>query len=528
MEVKMKRLLSLLLVALMACTVVFAAGGSEKTTAVNADGTVTINLWYGAAITEAGPIPDDWVGYDILREEHGIDLHLSVLPSNESDQDVRIQAAAAGNSLPDLFMVSRPVLTRLVDQGLVAPVDDYYALMPNRTAQQYDADSIAMSTIDGHSYGFASPGSVAKNEGLLIRKDWLDNLGLEVPTNLDELMEVMIAFTYDDPDGNGKDDTYGYGAFIEITSYEEGLGRRLDPFFGAFGCAGTWDLSKDNPGLNIYKPEYYDAMCFIVQMCKEGVIDPNWISQKKDDFKAAWKSGKYGMMREQHASYAAESNYAPFDANFPDGEWIVIDPPVGPEGKSAVGVYTNVNDGVIAVSQRAADEGKKPIIAKLLEWMAGPGYYMIGWGEEGVNFVLNDRGVPVTDGLADPSLGFTQSAVQPLLQLKGLAFYWGEAELESRYPSYVTKVSGKPMSALTTLREMQACPWIKQAGVDIMPLPSGDLQRYYEQGLAEFVSGNKELNETSWAAFINQLDKLGAREWEAEGVKTAEENNLLY
>ena len=169
----MKKLLSLMLIALIAMSAVFANGAAEKSSAVNEDGTVTIELWYGAAITEAGPIPDDWVGYDILREEHGIDLKLSVLPSNESDQDVRIQAAAAGNSLPDLFMVSRPVLTRLVDQGLVAPVDDYYALMPNRTAQQYDADSIAMSTIDGHSYGFASPGSVAKNEGLLIRKDWL-------------------------------------------------------------------------------------------------------------------------------------------------------------------------------------------------------------------------------------------------------------------------------------------------------------------------------------------------------------------
>ena len=211
----MKKVLSMLLIAMLVCTSVFATGGSEKTSAVNPDGTVTIALWYGAAITEAGPIPDDWVGYQILRDEHGIDLHLSVLPSNESDQDVRIQAAAAGNSLPDIFMVSRPVLKRLVDQGLVAEVDDYYALMPNRTAQQYDADSKAMTTIDGHSYGFASPGSVAKNEGLLIRKDWLDNLGLEVPTNLDELMEVMKAFTYDDPDGNGRDDTYGYGAYIE-------------------------------------------------------------------------------------------------------------------------------------------------------------------------------------------------------------------------------------------------------------------------------------------------------------------------
>lgn len=525
----MKRLIAVLLLITVTMGLLIAGGAKESEPLVDENGLTTITFWYNPAIVEAGPPPKDWFVFDIIREELGINLELTMLPAAANDRDMRMLTAGAADMLPDMMSLRRPVMVELQKQGLLAEVDDMFALMPERTEKMYSEDSIKYATLDGHIYGFApSTGDIKKNEGILIRKDWLDNLGLDIPQTLEEYMDVMRAFTYDDPDGNGKDDTYGYGAFIEITSYEEGLGRRLDPFFGAFGCAGTWDLSKDNHGLNIYKPEYYDAMCFIVQMCKEGVIDPNWISQKKDDFKAAWKSGKYGMMREQHASYAAESNYAPFDANFPDGEWIVIDPPVGPEGKSAVGVYTNVNDGVIAVSQRAADEGKKPIIAKLLEWMAGPGYYMIGWGEEGVNFVLNDRGVPVTDGLADPSLGFTQSAVQPLLQLKGLAFYWGEAELESRYPSYVTKVSGKPMSALTTLREMQACPWIKQAGVDIMPLPSGDLQRYYEQGLAEFVSGNKELNETSWAAFINQLDKLGAREWEAEGVKTAEENNLLY
>ena len=71
----MKKLISILLVALLSCAFVFANGGSEATSGpvTNADGTVTIELWYGAAITEAGPIPDDWIGYDILREEHGID-----------------------------------------------------------------------------------------------------------------------------------------------------------------------------------------------------------------------------------------------------------------------------------------------------------------------------------------------------------------------------------------------------------------------------------------------------------------------
>ena len=474
----MKKLISILLVALLSCAFVFANGGSEATSGpvTNADGTVTIELWYGAAITEAGPIPDDWIGYDILREEHGIDLRLSVLPSNESDQDVRIQAAAAGNSLPDLFMVSRPVLTRLVDQGLVAPVDDYYQLMPNRTAQQYDADSIAMTTIDGHSYGFASPGSVAKNEGLLIRKDWLDNLGLEVPTNLDELMDVMRAFTFDDPDGNGKNDTWGYGAYIESDATLKGYpGARLFPILGAYGVDGLWCFEEENLGLNVYKPAFYDAMVYIRQMCTEGVMDPNWLTYKKDDFRAAWKQGKFGVMKEQNAAYAAEANYAPFDANFPDGEWIVIDPPTGPEGYASVGAYDQ-NYRIYAMSQDAADEGKAEKICELLEWMSS---------------------------------------------------YNSDTELASRYPTYTTAVSGKTMSALTTLREMQSKYWTPAIGSGQMPTPNADVQRYYEQSLAEFLSGQRALTPENWQAFLDQFNAIGGAAWNQQGIDYARENGLV-
>ena len=107
---------------------------------------------------------------------------------------MKINAAAAANSLPDLFMVRRETWQKLVPTGLLAPMDDLYAKMPTRTAQQYDADSRAFTTLNGRSWGLASPGSIARNEGVLIRKDWLDRLGLKVPTTLDEMMTVMKAF----------------------------------------------------------------------------------------------------------------------------------------------------------------------------------------------------------------------------------------------------------------------------------------------------------------------------------------------
>ncbi|HOE09331.1 MAG TPA: extracellular solute-binding protein, partial [Treponemataceae bacterium] len=341
-------------VMLVICMVLPVFAGGNKESAAPA-GPVTISMAYGAGASEAGAPPADWVVPGIVSEKLGINLELSMLPSAQGDQDIAISASGAANDLPDIFMVSREVWMTLVNQGLVASVDDMYAMMPNRTKTHYTEDSRTFTTVNGKSYGLADPGSIVKNEGLLIRKDWLDKLGLKAPSTIDELFAVMKAFTFNDPDGNGKADTYGYGAFLENTgALDYGLGRRLDPIMGAFGVEGPWNLSKNAAGLNVRKPEFYDAMVFLKKMVDEKVIDPNWMSYKKDDFRAAWKQGKFGVMREQNAAFAAEANYKAFDVNFPEGEWIVIDPPKGAGGKSSVGVYSP-SYRIYAVSQKAAD-----------------------------------------------------------------------------------------------------------------------------------------------------------------------------
>ena len=61
----------IILSAILIASPAFAFGSHEES-AVNADGTVDIDLWYGAAVTEAGPIPEDWAGYDIIRDFDGV------------------------------------------------------------------------------------------------------------------------------------------------------------------------------------------------------------------------------------------------------------------------------------------------------------------------------------------------------------------------------------------------------------------------------------------------------------------------
>jgi putative aldouronate transport system substrate-binding protein len=424
-------------------------------------------------------------------------------------------------------MVRRDPWRKLVQQGLLASVDDLYPQMPNRTKIQYDENSRAFTTINGKSYGLASPGAVAKNEGVLIRKDWLDKLKLPVPVTTDDFFNVMKAFTENDPDGNGRKDTYGYGAFIEINNYEEGFGRRIDPLFGAFGVPGTWNLKKGTAGMNLLKAEYYDAMAYFKKICDAGYIDPNWSSYKKDDFRAAWKQGRFGIMREQNAAYAAQNNYAPFDKNFPEGSWIIVDPPKGPKGQQSVGVFIQ-DYRIYAVSKKAADAGKGAAIAKLLEWMSGPeGYYLLGWGEKGVNYNLDANGVPSTAGLPDPSKAFDKPEIAPLTQLRNMVFYNSDVELAARYPTYKTATSGKTMSALTVLREMQGKAWTANAGGNQIPAPNADLKRFYEQGVMEFINNTRQLTPQGWQQFIDQFKSMGGQKYNDDSVKFAEEQGYV-
>ncbi len=490
-------------------------------------GDTDIEIWYGAAASEAGPIPNDWVGYKIVKDKLGINLKLTALPSSESDQETKVNAAAAANALPDLFMVSNAVFQKLAAQKVLAPVDDMYKKMPNRTAKLYDKDSKSFTTIGKKSYGLAQPGSVPRNEGVLIRKDWLDKLGLKVPKTIDEYFTVMKAFTEKDPDGDGQNNTYGYGAYIESSATNEGLGRRFDPIFGAFGVPGTWNLaSKKTFGLNINKPEFYDAMAFVKKMIDEGVIDPNWMAYKKDDFRAAWKQGRFGIMREQNAAYASQGNYTPFDNNFPDGEWIVIDPPVGPKGKSSCGTYS-VSYRIYCVSAKAAKAKKTDKIAELLEWMSSDeGYYLLGWGQKDVNYKLDAKGVPTTEGLADPSKGFSEPTIIPYTQLRNMVYYNSDIELAARYPTWYSK-KGKEMSALKTLREMQAKAWTACIGMDKMPVPDADTKRFYEQGVMEFMNGKRALNQAEWKKFVAEFNSNGGKAWEDAGLKVAQEQRLI-
>ncbi len=260
-------------------------------------------------------------------------------------------------------------------------------------------------------------------------------------------------------------------------------------------------------------------------MVDTGVIDPNWMAYKKDDFRAAWKQGRFGAMYEQWAALSAESNYAPFDKNFPGGEWIVIDPPIGPDGESATGALDKTYR-IYAVSNKAVKDGKLDAIIRLFEWMGTEeAYYLLGYGTEGVNYNFDENGNPSPEGLGENSYQGAKGQIQT--QLRNMVFFNSPEENAVRFPDYTTSFSGKVISPTTYLRNMGATKWNSAVGSNSMPTPSADAYRYYEQSLAEFLAGSKALTPENWAKFLEDFDKVGGTAWNESGVAFARENGFV-
>ena len=539
----MKNWKYVLIAVILICTQLLTACGAQETATPTAapiadapaeptaiPEPVEITLWAQATVTEAGPPPDDWVAYGIIEEELNIILNYEILPTG-ADGEAKLNAAAAANNLPDLMqMVSasndnRGALYNLVQLGLIAQVDDLLALMPERTKLHYnDPLALSLSTFDGHLYGLPEPPPLPKREGLVIRKDWLDKLGLAVPTTPEELMAVAVAFTEQDPDGNGKNDTYGYGGFLN----GDGLGTRFDFIMGAYGVTGMWNFENaDSFGLNVRNPNYPLALTYFNSLVEAKVIDPDWPTLKRDDFRARWKQGLFGIMWEDFAALTNKSNYKPFDENFPDAEWIPVAAPIGPAGDATYGVYTGRGQ-IFAISQQAADDGKKEAIARLLEWMATDGYYLLGFGEEGVNFVFDANGNISTEGL-DPTKAYTAAEFQPFTQMRNqLVFYNSEQEIKARYPDWTT-LNGRTMQPLTFLSFFQGQPWVDGRGVLVIlpPANAADFLRYYSEGILQFALGQKALTYENWAEYLAGLDSLGAAEYEASAKQSLIDAGLI-
>ena len=130
----------------------------------------------------------------------------------------------------------------------------------------------------------------------MVRKDWMDKLGLEEPSTLDEMADLLRAFITEDPDGNGQDDTVGLVVHNEVYGGYPNNTFAVDNIFTAFDAyPSVW--IKDESGNAVYgsvQPEMKDALQLMRDWYAEGLIDKEFTTRTYDDIVALLSSGQCG------------------------------------------------------------------------------------------------------------------------------------------------------------------------------------------------------------------------------------------
>jgi len=224
-----------------------------------------------------------------LEEYTGTELNFQWVP--DASKDEKINAALASDTLADITSItntSNTSVRQALRSGQFWDVEKYLKDYPNLS--KIDEQTIASARIDGHLYGVPFQKPMARY-GVLIRQDWLDNLGLETPHTIEELSEVAVAFATQDPDGNGQDDTTGF--IDRLESFKLGF----KSLAGHFGAGNNWAVTDDDEVVPSFQTdEFKQAMEWYRGLYEQGAVNGEFVTMQKQNQQDAIAQGKGGIV----------------------------------------------------------------------------------------------------------------------------------------------------------------------------------------------------------------------------------------
>lgn len=387
----MKKGWAVFLVSVLFVTLLSACGGSasgpvpvaEKKNEDGSSKKESINVFIsgGATFPEGQDINNNpWI--ELIEKEVNVDLNIEYGPAETGEYMNKLTLKFASNEIPDLFIVPGMYQNWIMENaslGALMGLDDKLANYPELVDAVYP-DAWEAVKYDGQTYGIPvlNDGNLGTNN-LYVRKDWLDKLGLDVPKTLEEFETVAKAFRDQDPDGNGKKDTYG------LIAYDNMLG--WSSFFGAFGVIPGYWVERDGTLVPAdTQPEMKEALTYLNRLYQEKLLDNEWPIQKVKTYNERVANNQVGLYEGNWAATRNEINTS--KQNDPTAEWIAIEPPVGPQGKQGVlGGDKYKTFAVISSQAKNTD-----VILNMLQWMSKQeniDKFVFGFDELGEGFMFD-------------------------------------------------------------------------------------------------------------------------------------------
>ncbi|HIT75268.1 MAG TPA: extracellular solute-binding protein, partial [Candidatus Avipropionibacterium avicola] len=287
------------------------AGVSGCSGSNNDDPDAPITIALGGSANNYIPDPDNVISQEIKKATE-VNVVAGAMPED-------IAASLAAGDSPDVFRVTRNQLNAFVDQGLVldlSPYEDQLGTYVDFVGQE----AADRGRVDQKLSAIARYPNDVNGLTYWIRQDWLDKLDLEIPSTVEEFAEVLTAFTQEDPDQNGKGDTFGLtGASPDQT---------FRPLWGSFGTPGPGTIYVDDA--RQVRSGYDDdgiteAISYIAGLHTSKLIDPDSYSVSASEARDRGFQGTAGVLAQAWTEVKKTQAVELSKAANPDAEWVQLD-----------------------------------------------------------------------------------------------------------------------------------------------------------------------------------------------------------
>ncbi|MGI8690053.1 MAG: extracellular solute-binding protein [Thermomicrobiales bacterium] len=225
-----------------------------------------------------------------LEKQLGIAVDFTLVPLPQYTE--KATALIASGDIPDLLLISplsAPDQYKAVQQGAFTDLTAYLAgdtLKAYPNLAQYPASSWRNAAIRGKLFGVPRL-SLVIGPALLYRQDWAEKLGIPTPRNADDIAHLFTAMTKNDPDGDGKPDTWALGG--------QGADWSMPFLRGMFRVPNGWRKNPDGTLTNqIETDEFKQALAFARTLNEAGVYHPDAATMNRTQATNALIAGAIG------------------------------------------------------------------------------------------------------------------------------------------------------------------------------------------------------------------------------------------
>lgn len=361
--------------------------------------------------------------------------------------------------------------------------------------------NLAVRTDAGYIPSFCGINDEARsvNGGLIIREDYLDAVGLDMPTTYDELETALIAFRdqlnisapyWSNPDGYVVESTAGYG--ISPGFYMEG----------------------DTVKYGFYEEGYYDYLTMMNRWFNEGLLYSDFAAQSADqqfppnDMVNNNEVGVWFNSLNEMRSYSSETAT---DPNFS-----ITGLPVPALEKGDTTHFSTVTSKVDTNGGNFISTNCKDVdlaMAWCNYWYTEEGTLLANYGIEGKSWERDAEGNPQFTDLVinNPDMAF-DIAISVYCEFNGGGYYVLNAKTNSNYTDVQLTARENWLQNSDTAGNYPGYASLNAEESSVYASYIGDITTYVEEMTLKFITGGEELTEDSFATYQQTMDDFGLQE----------------